>query len=495
MATETDHEAVLAAAGGWVDDHAGDLLGLLGRLVACPAGSGEEGLHTDTGPVGVLYEFLAGHDAVEVATQPIEGDYVDAPRENIYATLDGDGEGGLVCTSHTDVVPAGDPADWPGDPFELTPGEVRHLGGTDVELTVGGRRCERSIREKMARVWRLREHERADVLVGRGAFDNKAASVCMAGSLLALAAALEEREATLDGSLVHGHLVDEETYQVGAKRMVGWEGGADWFGERYDPAGFAAVVLEGSYGFVPVVGHRGLVWVTLTAEGAAAHASTPELGRNAVVGLSRALTAAGDGAAREALADLFVDEDYLGELTVAPGTTVVGGGVERVEDRTVERGGLNAIPDWAEATFDLRIPRWEGFPEGVDAVTDRVTERVEAAAGEAAQDIEFTARVPEQCYFPPAALADSLPAAREHPLVETAAAATRSTLGYEPGVDVAPGVTDAAFVAHGAGIPTLAEYGPAGGLSHEPLEYVEREQVIEGTKTMVALALRQVGIA
>jgi acetylornithine deacetylase/succinyl-diaminopimelate desuccinylase-like protein len=489
-----DREAVLAAAGDWVDDHADELLELLAALVARPAGSGEEGLATGDGPVAVLHEFLEGRDGVAVDTQRIADDYVDAPRENLYATLEGAGRGGLVCTSHTDVVPAGDPADWPADPFELTPGEVRYRGGTDVELTVAGRRYERSIREKMARIWRERGRERADVLVGRGAFDNKAASVCMAGSLLALSAALEEHDAALDGSLVHGHLVDEETYQVGAKRMVGWEGGADWFGDRYDPEGFAAVVLEGSYGFVPVVGHRGLVWLSLTAEGEPAHASTPELGRNAVVGLSRALAAAGDGAVTDALGGLFVEDDYLGELTVAPGTTVVGGGVRRVEGRTVHREGQNSVPDWAEATFDLRIPRWEGFPEGVETVTDRIAERVTAAASEAAPDVAFEARVPEECYFPPVALAEGLPAAREHPLVERAAAATRSTLGYDPGIDVAPGVTDAAFLAHGAGIPTLAEYGPAGALSHEPLEYVEREQLLEGAKTMAALALRGVGL-
>jgi acetylornithine deacetylase/succinyl-diaminopimelate desuccinylase-like protein len=490
-----DREAVLAAAGDWVDDHADELLELLAALVARPAGSGEEGLATGDGPVAVLHEFLDGREGVALDTQRIADDYVEGPRENLYATVDGAGRGGLVCTSHTDVVPAGDPADWPADPFELTPGEVRYRGGTDVELTVAGQRYERSIREKMARIWRERDRERADVLVGRGAFDNKAASVCMAGSLLALSAALRARGASLAGSLVHGHLVDEETYQVGAKRMVGWEGGADWFGERYDPEAFAAVVLEGSYGFVPVVGHRGLVWLTLTAEGEAAHAATPELGRNAVVGLSRALAAAGDGAVADALGELFVEGDHLGALTVAPGTTVVGGEVRRVENRTVHREGQNSVPDWAEATFDLRVPRWEGFPEGVDSVTDRVTERVEAAASEAAPDVEFRARVPENCYFPPVALADSLEAAREHPLVERAAAATRATLGYEPGIDVAPGVTDAAFIAHGASVPTLAEYGPAGGLSHEPLEYVERQQLVRGAKTMVALALEQVGLA
>ncbi|WP_115864311.1 M20 family metallopeptidase [Halorussus litoreus] len=508
--TLTERErAVVADGSDWIDAHADELFDLLDELVARSALSGEEGVHTDPdSPTGYLWEFLDERgDAIEVDVQPIADDYVDAPRENVYATLGpsrddhrdglGDAEGGLVCASHTDVVPAGEHADWPGgNPFSVTEGRVRHLDGTTVELDVGGKVHEREIRDKMARVWNKRAFDETEALVGRGVFDNKASSACLVGSLLALDAALAGRSIDLRGHLVHGHLVDEEVYQTGVKRMVGWNGGDDWFGDRYDPDGFAGVVLEGSYGFVPVVGHRGLLWVELEATGESAHASTPELGRNAVTGLSEALAAAGDGGAAEELGELFVTDDYLGDLTTAPGTTVVGGGVESVdpETRTVERSGLNSIPDWAEATFDLRVPRWQEFPDGAAEITDRVCERVEAMAADAAPEVEFEARVPERNYFPPAALGDGLDEAREHPLVETARAVTRSTFGYEPGVEIAPGVTDAAFLYHGTRMPTLVEYGPAGGLSHEALEYVERDQIVEGAKAMLELAVRQVGV-
>ncbi|PSP55091.1 hypothetical protein BRC82_07180 [Halobacteriales archaeon QS_1_67_19] len=500
--TLTERErAVVADGSDWIDAHADELLDLLEELVARPALSGEEGVHTDSdSPTGYLWEFLNDRgDAVEVDAQPIRDDYVDTPRENVYATLGpgGDADGGLVCTSHTDVVPAGEHADWPGGgPFSVTEGRVRHCGGTTVELDIGGEVYEREIREKMARVWDKRGFDETDALIGRGVFDNKASSVCLVGSLLALDAALSGRDLDLLGHLVHGHLVDEEVYQTGAKRMVGWNGSDDWFGERYDPKGFTGVVLEGSYGFVPVVGHRGLLWIELEATGESAHASTPELGRNAVTGLSKALAAAEDGGAAEELAELFVAGDYLGELTTAAGTTVVGGGVESVDPktRTVERSGLNSIPDWAEATFDLRIPRWQGFPDGATKITEQVCERVESMAAEAAPDVDFEARVPEENYFPPAALGDGLEDARKHPLVETARATTRSTFGYEPGVEIAPGVTDAAFLYHGTRMPTLVEYGPAGGLSHEVLEYVERDQIVEGAKAMLELAVRQISV-
>lgn len=501
--TLTERErAVVTDGSEWIDAHADDLVDLLGGLVTRPALSGEEGVHADRdSPTGYLWEFLTERtsDTVEVETQSISDDYVDAPRENLYATI-GPGDrsgGGLVCTSHTDVVPAGEYADWPdGDPFSMTEGRVRHLGGTTVELELDGTVHKHEIRDKMARVWNKRGFDETDVLVGRGVFDNKASSACLVGSLLALEAVLTRRDLELCGHLVHAHLVDEEVYQTGVKRMVGWNEGDDWFGDRYDPEGFAGVVLEGSYGFVPVVGHRGLLWVVLEATGESAHASTPELGRNAVTGLSKALTVANEGAAADELGELFVDDDYLGELTVATGTTVVGGGVESVdqETRSVKRSGLNSIPNWAEATFDLRIPRWKGFPDGSEVITDRVCERLESMAAETALDIDFEARVPEKNYFPPAALGDGLDEAREQPIVETATAATRSTFGYDPGIEIAPGVTDAAFLYHGTRMPTLVEYGPAGGLSHEVHEYVERDQVVEGAKAMLELAVRQIGV-
>jgi len=500
--TDTE-QAVIAEGHEWIDNHSDDLLEALEGLVARPALSGEEGTHTSRdSPVGFLYEYLnerAG-PGIELETQRITDDYVETSRENVYATLAGNGGagGGLICTSHTDIVPAGSYDDWPGDdPFSLSPGRATYEGGREIALEVDGETHDRDIREKMARTWQNRNEGTVDVLVGRGAFDNKASIVCLVGSMLALETAVQGRQSGLDGDLVHGHLVDEEVYQIGVKRTVGWNDGPDWFGRRYESDDFSAVVLEGSYGFVPVVGHRGLVWVVLEARGESAHASTPELGRNAVVGLSKALARADGTAAKGRLRRPFVADDYLGSMTVAPGTTVVGGGVESAtpETNTVERSSLNSIPDWAEATFDLRIPRWDGFPDGVGSITEVICEQVEQVASDAAPEISFTARVPDGNYFPPVALADTEDAARSHPLVETGKRAAESVLGYEPHVDIAPGVTDAAFLYHGTRVPTLVEYGPAGGLSHEPLEYVERDQVIEGAKTMLEFAVREVGIA
>lgn len=277
--------------------------------------------------------------------------------------------------------------------------------------------------------------------------------------------------------------------------MVGWGGHEGWLDGRYDSYdGFRGVVLEGSYGFAPVIGHRGLIWLELEARGEAAHASTPELGRNAVMGMAKALSRADGDDYVDAVAEPFVDDSLLGETTIAPGTTIVGGDVRGVENGRVDRGGLNAIPDWCAATYDIRIPRWDGFPDGIEEVQAEVEGIVEGQAEASSDAVSFSADVPEHGFFPPVALADDVESAREHPLVKTALASATEVIGSEPPIEIAPGATDAAFIYHGTHAPTLVEYGPAGALSHEPLEFVERDHVIAGAKVMLELTIRELGV-
>ena len=504
MTELTDSERAVVEAGcAWIDDHSEALFDLLGELVARPSLSGNEGVHdNEQSTVGTLWTFLDDNaDRLELDAQSISprGDNREQKRENVYTVLPGTGDGGFVATSHTDVVPPGPNNDWPdSDPWAMSEGVVRRIGDCTVEVSVGDRVEERIIRDRMDRIWRLRGDDEVTALFGRGVYDNKASIVCLVGSALGLDAALARSEVALAGDVVHGHLVDEEYYQVGSKNMVGWGNGEDWLGDRYESyEGWTAAILEGSYGFVPVVGHRGLVWVTLRAEGESAHASTPDLGRNAVLGTAKALAGTDTDEYRDAIATQFVEDALLGELTVAPGTTIVGGGVECVnhDTETVERGGVNTVPDWCEATFDIRIPRWKGFPDEVDAVKNRLCETIKEGATRASSGIEFSASIGEHEFFPPVALANDHESAAEHPLVRTASWVAADTVGYDPGLDIAPGVTDAAFVYHGTHIPTLVEYGPAGALSHETLEFVERDQVISGAKAMLKLAVAEVGIA
>jgi acetylornithine deacetylase/succinyl-diaminopimelate desuccinylase-like protein len=497
-------QAVIEQGCKWIDEHEEILFELLVTLVAQRSLTGAEGTHTDDSTVvGQLWDFLDGNlssASLDAQRIPPDVDYCDSPRENLYTTLHGEtDENALICTSHTDIVPAGKHSAWPSDdPFRVVNGRVRRTGDHTVEIDVGEEKYERTIREKMARVWDLRSQSEAEVLIGRGVYDNKASIVCLVGSLLGLEAAFTTTDRSLGGDLIHGHLVGEEVYQIGAKNMVGWRENEDWLGDRY-PAetDMAGIVLEGSYGFVPVIGHRGLVWAALRAKGKSAHASTPELGQNAVVGTAEALQAMSTDEFAETLAEYFIDDALLGDLTIAPGTTIVGGGVESVDEKSgdVNRSGMNAIPDWCETTFDIRIPRWKGFPDGADQIQQQLENQIENKAAVSAPNISFTATIGENDFFPPAAIAEDMESARADPLVQTTAWATQDTFGYEPGLDIAPGVTDAAFLYHGTHMPTLVEYGPAGALSHEPLEYVERDHVIEGAKTMLKIAVRELGVS
>lgn len=495
-------QAVVEHGTAWVDDHAAWLLDLLVDLVERPSVTGDEGTRANPeSVVGRLWAVLSERtdDQVALDAQPLprDVDYVDRPRENLYATIAGGGDRRLICTSHTDVVPAGAAGDWPsGEPFAVIEGTARYVGDQSVVLDVGGGTYPRSIRPAMARTWEARGVDEVDVLVGRGVYDNKASVVGLVGGLLALQHGLSRAGAALDGELVHAHLVDEEVYQYGVKQMVGWGDHGDWLGRRPPAGDVASVVLEGSYGFAPVVGHRGLVWATARAEGQSAHASTPALGRNAVVAIAKLLSAADEERFRDELASLFVDDELLGPLSVAPGTTVVGGDVEAVaSDGTVDRGGRNTVPDWCEATFDIRIPRWAGFPGGVDELRTRLADTIVAAADRAGTDCSVAVSITDDDFFPPVAIADSLADAGDHPLVARARRTTDEVLGYTPAIEIAPGVTDAAFLSHGTRQPTLVEYGPAGGLSHEPLEYVERDQVIAGAEVMLRFAVDHLGVS
>jgi acetylornithine deacetylase/succinyl-diaminopimelate desuccinylase-like protein len=497
-ALDADERAAVEHGRAWIRDHGDDLVELLADLVARPSVTGAEGTYDDPDTtVGHLHSVLSNtSDRAELDVQRIPGDPGTSPRDNCYAVLEGASDELLVCTSHTDTVAPGDPADWhDGGPYELTEGTARRIEPGTVEVGVEDRVEERSIRTAYDRIWERRTGDERAVLVGRGAYDNKAAIVCLVGALLGLERALDREGRELDGTLVHGHLVGEEISQVGVKAMVGWGEYPDWLGDRYpDPSG-AAVVLEGSYGFVPAIGHRGLAWVTLRAEGASTHASTPHLGRNAVLGTAEALASTRQASFREALAEPFLDDPMLGDLTVAAGTTIAGGGVRRVDDGVVDRGEVNSVPDWCETTFDVRFPRWEGFPDGLEAVREHLTGTVESHARERSQGVEFAATIDEAEFFPPVAVGESRESAREHPLVGAAVTTTRSTFGYDPGVVIAPGVTDATCIYHGTRLPTLVEYGPAGALSHEPLEFVEREQVIDGAAAMLEFAVRRLGLA
>jgi acetylornithine deacetylase/succinyl-diaminopimelate desuccinylase-like protein len=261
----------------------------------------------------------------------------------------------------------------------------------------------------------------------------------------------------------------------------------------------SGVALDGSYGWVPVVGHRGAVQLAITTRGRAAHAATPELGVNAVAAMARIIVALTDGA--KEVADRVGKElnpSLLGSMTMAVGTTIVGGGVRAVRMEgapTVERAGINAIPDWCEATIDIRFPQGTRYPSDIRETKDAVVAALREHIDSHPDRSGWSYGIRELNSVPPVAMAPSFDEAARLSLVQQERRRAAQVLGFAPDLETAPGGTDATFMIHEARIPTIVELGPAGGLSHDVHEFVEVDSVIAGGKILALLAIDRLGLA
>jgi acetylornithine deacetylase len=186
--------------------------------------------------------------------------------------------------------------------------------------------------------------ERDGRLYGRGTADMKG---CVAAAMLAF------RDADPAGELVFASFVGEEQGGVGCQAAI-----EDGFAPDY------AVVGEGSTGYSApgttdvAVAHKGRRGSTIVADGAAAHASEPEAGANAIYRVTDAV-------------DVVRDLDF-------PSTTVLGHEMRGSVAVTEIDGGSawNVIPERCAATVDERTVPGERAPldrvEAIDGVTWRV---------------------------------------------------------------------------------------------------------------------------
>lgn len=159
----------------------------------------------------------------------------DARKANLVARVGPSRAGGLMIAGHTDVVPVADQA-WSRDPYD--------------PAVVDGR------------------------LFGRGSCDMKG---FLGAALAALPAIMQRR---LTAPLLLALTYDEEVGCHGAQRLVP---------ELARVAGGAPrLCLVGEPTQMKVVdGHKGMRLLRTVVRGAAAHSSRPDLGRNALVALSR----------------------------------------------------------------------------------------------------------------------------------------------------------------------------------------------------------------
>jgi len=480
-----------------------EALDLLRALIRTPSVTGDEGDFEDpSSAAGLLYASLADRAGVRR-----EGDRVEPGRSNVIALLAGGPGEVFVLDAHVDTVPAGDPAAWVGgDPFSAIDGAVTYLGHDRVRLEVGDLRLERQVRRRLGRLWEARGRSSAPVIYGRGSFDNKGPVAVAWLATVALARALEATGMRLNGTLASGFVIDEEDGMAGVRAFAGGEG--CWLdrhgllpgetGRDGTRPGISGVALDGSYGFVPVVGHRGIAQLVVRATGQAAHAATPDLGTNAVTVMAAALHAlASDPAAARAALDLLFADALLEPVTLAIGTTIAGGGVraviERADGRVVDRGGINVVPDWCEATIDCRHPR--PADGDVSTIRERIAAAVEAMMNAAPGVPSGAVTVEVLGGGPPCAILADARSGETDPLVGPVLRNGAAVSGFQPWVETCPGGTDATVMINQAGIRSIVEFGPAGAFAHEPHEYVERDQIAVGAEILARAIADVLGVS
>lgn len=260
------------------DHPAVELARALVRMVSTPDSGGQEAV------AGYLADRL---DAAgfQVRTQP----YADG-HTNVVAFHGVPDAPALCLSGHLDTV-AVVPEQWTADPYA---GDI-----------AGGR------------------------LIGRGAVDMKS-------GVAALVHAAEEHvreSAPGPAGILLLLTAQEEVGSLGARALAG--AAAD--GTLPIPPVRAMVICEPTSNR-PLLGHRGAVWLDVETTGRSCHASTPQLGENAVEKLTACLDRirawCRDHPSRHAL---------LGDRTLNIGT--VAGGVMR-----------NVVPDRARAELDFRVP-------------------------------------------------------------------------------------------------------------------------------------------
>jgi len=442
--------------------------------------SGREGNINKESVVKRVYEKAKKIKNVKVHTQ-----YV-GKNQNIISVLKGKEEGKTVIfVAHTDTVDAGIRKNWyKCDPFSGLEGYVHYKGNRTISLEIEEETYNNiKIREQMADIWEKRIEKSREIIYGRGSYDNKSS---VAISLLAL-----ETLSNFDisGNVIAANTVSEETNAAGAKKF------AEWLVEREYIKNTYAIVMEGSYAFNPLIGHKGIGWYTIKTKGKASHAATPELGVNAVEKMSHILHYMYKYR-EELLNSLYkiMDDNILGKPTFVPGTTIAGGGIKKVESNKVYKDNINVIPDWCEATIDVRLVRGKRYPEDTEKVLKSIKNVFKDFINEKAKpsNWSFDVELDRNTLCSPCAIGKNLEDAKNNFLVKKALSIAEDVQVIKLDIGIALGATEATFLAN-KGIQTLVEYGPAGALSHEPHEFVEKKQIEEGAEILSLLALNLLG--
>ena len=341
----------------------------------------------------------------EAAGLEVEMQEVEPGRSNVIAYWRVGRGPRLLLTGHLDTVPVGE--GWARDPF-----------GAEV---AGGR------------------------LYGRGACDMKGGLAAMLGAILDLRA----RGAEPAGDVMLAAVVGEEEDSAGTRALIARGVEADW------------AVLAEPTAMALVVANRGLMNYRLIVKGSSVHASSPELGRNAVTAAARLVLEL------EVLSEGLATRHH--HLFGPPNLTVgtIHGGTRPY-----------VVPDRCEVEVDRRVNPGETREQVVAELQEAVV-RTRALVPWLEVELETG----------PDYMAFEIP--EEHGLVRSMTAAMASAQ-LPRRISAWRAASDAGFLVHTAGIPCVL-FGPGNieQAAHRPDEWIDLEDLEVAQRVFERLLLGQ----
>jgi len=217
---------------------------------------------------------------------------VEPGRPNVIAIHGAGDRPTLMFEGHTDVVTAGDEAEWTDPPFSAT---IRN-----------GR------------------------IYGRGANDMKAGLVC---ALMAIKAIIDS-DVKLKGNILIGAVCDEEGAMIGIKHFVdnGWADHVD-----------AAIICEPEENHL-CIAQKGVMWIRAVIKGIMSHGAMPLTGVNSAYPMARFLTLVQSLEEREIAR--HGTYEFLGQPSITP-TILMSPAVGEAQN--------NVMPGATETILDFRL--------------------------------------------------------------------------------------------------------------------------------------------
>lgn len=214
-----------------------------------------------------------------------------------------------------------------------------------------------------------------------------------------------------------------------------------------------AVLLAEATNLTLRIGHRGRCEIRLRAQGKAAHASTPEMGENAILKILPALQKV------EALTSALPADSRLGKAT-------------QVITLIHSPHTPNSVPEWCEAVIDRRTVPGETV-ESILHPLEQVINPLGVSVNIPVQPVRSHTglTLDDRAFFPAWLLEE------DHPLVQAAQTSIKYLWGQTAAVHVWSFSTDGTYSAGQAGIPTLG-FGPQEEqFVHTPLDQVNLQKV------------------